>query len=117
MTRGHLDAGTAIIAASLNLELEPVDAGQVVSGAPQTGSAIIALRDGVEVGAWEMTAGEMRDVEADEVFTVLFGDGTVVFEDGRRLELTAGVTATLRDGERTVWTVLRTLRKVYWVDA
>jgi uncharacterized protein len=68
---------------------------------------------GVEVGLWEMAPGQDRDTEADEVFVVLAGAGSVAFEDGASVTLGPGVVVRLRAGERTVWTVTETLRKLY----
>jgi len=66
-----------------------------------------------EVGLWGMDPGVDHDTEADEVFVVLAGRGTVGFEDGEVLTLAPGVAVRLRAGERTTWTVTETLRKVY----
>ncbi len=91
----------------------PVPAGQeVLAGAPSARAAELAP-DG-SVGVWEMTAGSVSDVEADEVFVVVAGRGTVAFEDGEVLALAPGAVVRLREGERTTWTVEQTLRKVYW---
>ena len=61
-----------------------------------------------------MSEGTARDTEVDEVFVVLSGRGTVTFSDGERLDLAPGVAVRLTAGERTEWTVVETLRKV-WV--
>ena len=50
MTRLPLDAATVLQALSLELEHEPVDADQVVSGAPTTGIAALAELDDIEIG-------------------------------------------------------------------
>ena len=60
-----------------------------------------------------MEPGVDHDTEADEVFVVLAGRGTVEFEDGEVVTLAPGVAVRLRAGERTTWTVTETLRKVY----
>ena len=67
------------------------------------------------VGVWEMSAGAMRDVEADEVFVVLAGAATVEFSDPALppIELRPGSVVRLEAGMRTIWTVRETLRKVY----
>ena len=68
-----LDAGTAVAALDVDLDLEAVPGDQVVAGAPMTGSAVLCTLDTVEVGVWEMTPGSMSDVESDEVFVVIAG--------------------------------------------
>ncbi|MFF2487896.1 cupin domain-containing protein [Microbacterium sp. NPDC058062] len=102
-------------AASLELDLEPLPADQVVQGSPATGFAELGGFGGIELGVWEHTPGASTDVEADEVFVVLSGSATVSFDDPalEPIELRAGSVARLTAGMRTVWTVRETLRKVY----
>ncbi|HEX3224238.1 MAG TPA: cupin domain-containing protein [Nocardioides sp.] len=72
------------------------------------------LLDGdVEVGLWEAGPGTDTDVEVDEVFLVLSGEGTVTFEDGSRIDLGPGVLVRLRAGDRTTWQISERLRKLY----
>ena len=56
------------------------------------------------------------DVEAAEVFLVVSGRATVEIDEGPVLELTAGVVGSFAGGERTVWRVQETLRKLYTVS-
>lgn len=93
---------------------EPLPTAEVEDGTPSAG--VVGLSDvaGAEVGLWEMTAGTARDTEVDEVFVVLSGRGSVAFPDGEVVSLVPGVAVRLTAGERTVWTVAETLRKV-WV--
>ncbi|MFT4010137.1 MAG: cupin domain-containing protein [Nocardioidaceae bacterium] len=70
---------------------------------------------GVQYGVWEHLPGTSTDVEADEVFVVLTGRGTVRFESGEVLDLAPGVVARLHAGERTTWEITEPLRKVYAV--
>ena len=95
------------------VETYPLPEHDVVSGHPSVGSRIVRRFDEVEVGIWEMTPGSARDVEADEVFVVLSGAASVRFDDGRETSLRTGDVMSLVKGERTVWTVTETLRKVY----
>ena len=101
-------------AAALDLELEPVPSEQVVAGSPRTGSAALGEYAGREYGVWEHTVGASSDVEADEIFVVLSGAATVAFEGGALVELGPGSLGRLYEGQRTVWTVTETLRKVYF---
>lgn len=101
-------------AGALELEHEAVPADQVISGQPTTASAALGEFDGHEYGVWEHSVGASSDVEADEVFVVLTGAGTVQFDGGDTITLEAGSVGRLREGQRTVWTVTETLRKVYF---
>ena len=73
----------------------------------------IARLGATDVGLWEMAPGTIEDTEVDEVCLMLAGRGTVQFEDGEIVTLVPGLALHLRAGERTVWTVTETLRKVY----
>ncbi|MST33164.1 DUF861 domain-containing protein [Acidimicrobiaceae bacterium USS-CC1] len=84
-----------------------------VGGEPMAASVALAELGDVEVGVWEMTPGVCHDVEGDEVFVVLSGRGAVRFADGSVVDLAPGRVVRLRGGERTVWDVTETLRKVY----
>jgi uncharacterized cupin superfamily protein len=104
-----------VAAASLNLEHDPVLPGQLVAGSPTTGSAQLGEFGGHEYGVWEHTVGTSTDVETDELFIVLSGAATVEFIDEERLvRLCPGSLMRLEAGQRTVWTVTETLRKVYF---
>jgi len=113
VTRLPLDAPTVLQALSIELEHEPVDADQVVSGSPTTGIAALTEIDDIEIGVWEITPGIVTDVEVDEVFIVLSGHATLRREDGSESELVAGTVGRLEDGEETEWEVHETLRKIY----
>ena len=92
----------------------PVSAGvAVLAGAPTAAVTELVELAGAEIGVWEMTEGVVTDVEADEVFVVVSGRGTVELADGRVIELAAGAVVHLAAGERTTWTVHESLRKVY----
>jgi uncharacterized cupin superfamily protein len=104
-----------VAAASIDLEYSLVDAGQVVAGEPVVGVAELGVFGEHEYGVWEHSVGVSSDVEADEVFVVLFGAATVTFADGAVVELGAGSVGRLREGQSTVWAVTETLRKVYIV--
>jgi uncharacterized cupin superfamily protein len=93
-------------------ELDPED---VLAGEPATASRELMSAAGVtaDLGIWEITPGTVTDVEADELFVVLSGRATIAFEDGPVLEVGPGDACRLKAGQRTVWTVHETLRKVY----
>jgi uncharacterized cupin superfamily protein len=107
------DQSQKLAARDINIPLSDVPADQRISGAPKTGSVQIEKFGGTIVGVWEMTPGTMRDTEMDEILTVLSGSATVEFQDGRKLTLEPGAVARLHAGQKTIWTVTETLRKVY----
>lgn len=115
------------------LEHAPLPAAEVDVGTPTTALAELGSFAGLDYGIWEMTTGTARDVEADELFVVLAGRGTVEFLDAddvpapvpgavdvaldarapRILSLEPGSLVRLHAGERTRWTITETLRKVW----
>lgn len=95
------------------LDHEPLPAEQVLDGEPATGSVVLDVSFGVEVGVWEITPGTSTDVEVDEVFVVLYGRATVHGAADDPLELGPGSVVRLREGMRTTWVVHETLRKIY----
>lgn len=111
----RLHPGLLTDAATIALDHVPVDPEQVVDGAPTTGHVVLDETDGRTIGVWEMTVGAMHDVEADEVFVVLAGAATVEFEHpvADPIILGPGSVVRLESGMRTVWSVRKTLRKVY----
>ncbi len=113
------DASWTVDVAALELEAWPLDAGQIVEGAPEVSGLVLDTSpDGrVERGVWEHTPGVSRDIEADELFVVIAGRATVAVAGGPQLELAPGTAAVLHAGDRTVWTVHETLRKVYQTTA
>ena len=114
----HLKVNAAIDAADVELEHEPVAAGDVVEGTPTTGLLTLVESDDLEIGVWEITPGVVTDTEAAETFVVLSGAATVEFLDGGEpLTLRAGTVGRLAEGARTRWTVTETLRKVYVTPA
>ena len=113
-----LDSATLTAASALVLDHTVVPDDQRAGGQPSTGYAILGEFNGSEIGVWEMTPGAMTDVEADEVFIVLSGAASVDFTgSGESTTLTPGDVGRLRAGQRTLWTVTETLRKVYITPA
>jgi uncharacterized cupin superfamily protein len=89
-----------------DLELEP--------GGDGTGDRVLARTPGgVVTGVWQIEPGVATDVEVDETFVVVSGRATVEIEGGPTLELAPGTVGVLHAGDRTVWRVHETLRKVY----
>jgi uncharacterized cupin superfamily protein len=90
--------------------LEPDGVSVALAGASR---ALVEVGASVEVGLWEAGPGIDTDVEADEVFLVLSGAGTVTFADGSALDLRPGVLVRLHEGDRTTWRITERLRKLY----
>lgn len=120
-----LVAGSGVDAATLPLAHEPLPAETVLAGAPTAAfTTLVGVgagvgsdggADGVEIGVWEMTPGTASDVETDEVFVVLAGHATIAFDDPALPDLAVGPGSVVRlaEGQRTVWTVTETLRKIF----
>ncbi|QHA08286.1 DUF861 domain-containing protein [Streptomyces broussonetiae] len=98
-----------------DLEPEPLDPEQIVSGNPEvTGKVVWESSDGKQIrGIWQITPGVVTDTEADELFVVISGSATIEVEGGPTLTVGPGDMAVLRAGDRTTWTVHETLRKAY----
>ncbi|MDT0465654.1 cupin domain-containing protein [Streptomyces gibsoniae] len=100
------------------LEPEPLDPAQIVSGTPEvTGKVIWESEDGRQMrGIWQITPGVVTDTEANELFVVISGSATIEVEAGPTLHVGPGDMAVLREGDRTTWTVHETLRKAYAIS-
>lgn len=103
--------------AEADLEPWPLAPEQVVAGSPEvSGRVLDASADGrIERGIWQHTPGVSRDIESDELFVVICGRATVAIEGGDVLELFPGVVGLLHAGDRSIWTIQETLRKIYQV--
>ncbi|MEV6649624.1 cupin domain-containing protein [Streptomyces sp. NPDC051219] len=101
-----------------DLEPEPLDPSQIVSGEPVvTGKVLWESADGEQVrGIWQITPGIVTDIEANELFVVVSGRATIDVEGGETLEVGPGSACVLREGDRTTWTVHETLRKAYHIS-
>jgi uncharacterized cupin superfamily protein len=111
----RLTSGVAADAAHVPVPFEALPPEQVVAGSPLTRYVDLDEADGRTVGVWEHTPGVSRDVEADELFVVLAGEGRIEFEKPPLppIELRPGSIVRLTAGMQTIWTVRETLRKVY----
>lgn len=108
--------GRRMIAADATASLlapDPLDPTAVFDGSPIVASMDLAATRGLEIGIWEITPGVVTDTEVDEIFVVLSGRGSVTFTDGEVLALAPGAVVRLRTGERTIWAVTETIRKLY----
>ncbi|MEV2277995.1 cupin domain-containing protein [Nocardiopsis sp. NPDC049922] len=119
MTTNHqASAPFALHIADAELEPEPLDPEQIVSGDPVvTGTVLWESADGTQIrGLWQITPGVVTDTEADELFVVVSGRATIEVDGGPTLEVGPGDACVLREGDRTTWTVHETLRKAYHIS-
>ena len=107
----------ALPVVDLILDAGELDPETVLDGSPEVSEALLwSSEDGrILRGVWQITAGTVTDVEADEVFVVISGSATVEIDGGPTLELAPGVMGVLAEGARTTWTVHEPLRKVYQI--
>lgn len=111
-----LRPGVPVDLLDLSLEHEDVPAEQSQTAGTTTAFRPLGSAAGLEgTGVWEMSVGVMTDTEADELFLVVAGEGTVEFLDPvlPSAELRPGTLMRLTQGMQTRWTVRSTLRKLY----
>ncbi|PQZ85759.1 cupin [Arthrobacter sp. MYb227] len=97
---------------------EQVPADQLALPETTTGFVELGSIGGTDFGIWEMSTGSMYDVEAEEIFIVVAGSGTVVIDEFKghpphTATLSPGTIMRLSEGMKTTWTVTETLRKIY----
>jgi uncharacterized cupin superfamily protein len=102
--------------AALRIDLESVPHRQIVSGEPQAGATDVGTVGGASVGVWTHTPGVSTDVEVEELSVIVSGEATVVINETETVHLVPGTLLRLHEGDRTVWTVTETLRKVYVIQ-
>lgn len=107
----------ALHVSDAELEPEPLDPDQIVSGAPEVSGKVLSTSEDGRLlrGIWQITPGVVTDTEADEMFVVISGRATIEVEGGPTLQVGPGDLAVLREGDKTTWTVHETLRKVYTI--
>lgn len=104
------------------MEHEVVPAEQSVAGEPTIAAKELGEIFGVEFGLWEMSAGTMTDIEAEELFVVLSGSATVQVHAvngfaAAELVLRPGTVCHLSEGMHTTWILDAPLRKLYLAHA
>lgn len=97
----------------IDLKMNLLDDARNSSGDVSTGVRAVTAEGDMEVGVWEHTVGTSTDIEIEEVFVVIEGEGTVTCSEGGRIDLAPGVVGLLPAGARTTWTVTTPLRKVW----
>ncbi|MEX0754867.1 MAG: cupin domain-containing protein [Actinomycetota bacterium] len=109
----------ALSPAELDLEPAELDPATILEGSPEVSELVVwESSDGRRSrGVWQITAGVVTDVEADELFVVLLGRATIEIEDGPTIEVGPGDLCVLEEGARTTWRVHETLRKVFSITS
>jgi uncharacterized cupin superfamily protein len=99
------------------LEPDPLDPSQIVSGTPEvSGKVLWESEDGKQIrGIWQITPGVVTDTEANELFVVVSGRATIAVAGGDTFDVGPGDACVLREGDETTWTVHETLRKAYHI--
>jgi len=97
---------------SADVLAEALDADSVSAELATAHKALATLGE-VEVGLWSAGPGVDTDVEVDEVFLVLSGQGAVEFDDSSVIELRPGVLVRLHAGDQTTWQITERLTKLY----
>lgn len=70
------------------------------------------------VGVWSCTPGSFSwQYPSDELQVILDGSAEIKFESGVTLNIKKGDIFVCSQGERCVWTVHETIRKIYHVNA
>ena len=104
------------------LEFWPFDSPQsdyvIIRGAPETYGRLDAggLGHTTRYGIWRCTKGAFECTEqGDELFTVLSGKCRLIQHDtGAAIELGAGDSLFVRDGQRVTWDVSEDITKVFF---
>ncbi|MEU6440364.1 cupin domain-containing protein [Streptomyces sp. NPDC047046] len=94
--------------------------GEVLSGRPTMSSAVLwaSTERAVVRGVWQAEPGSFSwDFPRNETLVVLRGRARVTVTGGPVLTLGPGDVAAFKVGDRTVWEVTETLRKVFVVDS
>lgn len=94
--------------------------GEVLAGDPVMGTAVLwASPDRAVVrGVWQAEPGRFTwEFPRNETLVVVRGSARVTVEGGPELTLNPGDVAAFRTGDRTVWEVTESLRKVFFIDS
>jgi uncharacterized protein len=96
-------------------ELTPYDPepDSVLAGNPVTSNVLLTSDDKVRYGIWQITPGTSVQVASAGMFVVLSGRATVAVDGGPTFDIGLGDVCIWDGGERTIWTVHETVRKVW----
>ena len=105
----------AVRAADAELTTYDPEPDSVLAGNPVTSGIVLTGDDKVKYGIWQITAGTSVQVATPGMFVVLSGRATIAVDGGPTFDIGPGDVCICDGGERTIWTVHETLRKV-WCD-
>lgn len=88
---------------------------EVLAGNPVTSEVVLTRDDKVRYGVWEITPGTAVQVAPTGMFVVVSGRATIAIEGGATLDIGPGDVCIWDGGERTIWTVQETIRKVWCI--
>lgn len=94
---------------------DPIPVSDIVRGKPKASTFVLFQEtDGTYVcGVWHCTPGVFHwTFGKDEFVYFLQGDARIRYDDGRRIRIRTGDAAHLPRG-RCLWTVTKTVRKVF----
>jgi uncharacterized protein len=89
------------------------DPDRVLAGNPVTSSMVLTSDDTVKRGIWQITPGTAVEIASAGMFVVLSGSATIAVDSGPTFDVGPGDVCIWDGGERTIWTVRETIRKVY----
>jgi uncharacterized cupin superfamily protein len=107
----------ALAVRAADAELVPGDPepDSVIAGNPVTSNLVLTSDDKLRYGIWQITPGTSVQVATPGMFVVLSGRATIAVDGGATFDIGPGDVCIWDGGERTIWTVHETLRKV-WCD-
>ncbi|MFB7248892.1 hypothetical protein CW362_30140 [Streptomyces populi] len=94
--------------------------GEVLAGDPVMSTAVLWASPDRKVvrGVWNCEPGRFTwEFPRNETLVVVRGSARVQVEGGPELTLSPGDMAAFRAGDRTVWEVTESLRKVFFIDS
>lgn len=103
----------AVRVADAELTPEDPEPDCVLAGNPVTSSVVLTNDDKGKYGIWQITPGTSVQFATAGMFVVLSGRATIAVDDGPTFDVGPGDVSIWDGGERTVWTVHETLRKVW----
>jgi uncharacterized protein len=103
----------AVRAADAELTPNGPEPDSVLAGDLVTSNVVLTSDDTVKYGIWQITPGTSVQVAPAGIFVVLSGRATIAVDGGPTFDIGPGDVCIWDGGERTIWTVHETLRKVW----
>jgi uncharacterized cupin superfamily protein len=105
----------ALAVRAVDAELTPSgpEPDRVLAGNPVSSDLVLASDEKVSYGIWQITPGTSVQIAPTGMFVVLSGRATIAVEGGSTFGIGPGDVCIWDGGERTIWTVYETVRKVW----